>query len=477
MKKNLFKTVTLAYVCILCLESGSCGGDDKSEIPNNPEIPITPNEPEKNNAMSAADQKEYLEKVALEFMEKIPASDFIEISDLGEYINKTYFKGYKWDNVGKWAEEAFNSSCEALGTKTTENRTEDVGNSSYKFNYIYTNYSALLLASNFTGHFVASNNRWMYESSDDLQFIFTDKRGKKCVVKLETSGNVKRVHALDYLSRKGYDYDYNSNTSNYYYDRTQCTIGIPERIDLSLTQGDDQVIKITININLGSIANEEFDISKNSLTISSVIELNNGFKFDLYRVAYSGNNKASVSFTMTKKGQSLVTLGVASDINDIPSVNVSAFYGLKNKDKKEYSTDNTNAKNAFAKIDIIGKVQIQGSVADVRQIVDCLNNAKTNNKNESDYKEQISKANNLAYLYLFYDGNSTKQAQVKLEPFLEENWRGRFWTVEPVLYFYDGTSYSTFMAFFNQEDFKQTIKAFKNLANNYASLINEDIKW
>ena len=477
MSKSIFKYLTFAFFCIICLESGSCGGNDKDEVPTNPEIPITPVEPEKNTAMSSADQKEYIEKVALEFMDMMPASDFIEIADLGEYIGKTYTKGYKWNNVGKWAEDAFEASRVALGTKTNDSYTETWGSYSYKYNYIYTDYTALLMASNFTGRFVAHNGRWMQESANDLEFVFTDNHGNQCVIKLETSGNVKKVHALDIFDGKSSQYDYNSGTRTYYYDRTQCTIGVPEKIVISLTQGGNQIIKVAVNIDLSNITNEELDISKVNLIASSVIELYNGYRIDISKVAYTGNTNASAAFTMTKNGAALIAIGVAADVYDIPSVNVSAF-SSKTFNKEDYGVNNVNAKNAYVKLDIQGKIQMQGTVADIRKIMDCIKSAEDNRKDENAFKSYINQANALADVNLFYDGKGMKQATIKLEPFVEEKWNGqKVWKAEPIICFYDGSSYSTFTAFFNQDDFKQTIKTFKIVANNYASLVDKNIKW
>ena len=67
---------------------------------------------------------------------------------------------------------------------------------------------------------------------------------------------------------------------------------------------------------------------------------------------------------------------------------------------------------------------------------------------------------------------------MRLEPFIDEEWGGyTYWRVEPVICFFDGSSYSTFEAFFNNKDFKTTIDQFKKLANRYASLIDEHIDW
>ena len=97
---------------------------------------------------------------------------------------------------------------------------------------------------------------------------------------------------------------------------------------------------------------------------------------------------------------------------------------------------------------------------------------------EKPFKSYITQANSLIDLNLFYDGKAVKQANVKLEPFVSESWHSYiYWDAEPVLYFFDGSSYSTFEAFFNDKDFKSVIDTFKGLADKYAALINERIDW
>lgn len=468
MKKNLLKLLGLLFTIVMCTSFSSCGGDDNDD-PTVPEKPINPVEPSKDNAKSSLEQKEYLETVALEFMDMMPSSDFREMGELAKFIKDNYCDRYNWNNVENWANDAFEAAREAVGAKSTESKTKW----GVTYNYIYTNYNAVLLASNFTGHFTARNGRWFFEKADDLQFFFTDKHGQECVLKLETGGNVKKVYLLNIEDMKWSDYD----SHDYYYDRTKCAIGVPERIVVSLTQGSSLVVRTTINIDLGSITNEELDISKNSITVSALVELNNGYKFDVSRVVYTANTKASVAFTMSKNGTPLVTLGVSADLYDIPSVNVSAF-SSKSFNGKDYDFDSANGKNAYVKLDILGKVQIQGTLLDVRKYIDYLEEANNNNRSESTYKSYINQANSIADINLFYDGNNVKQAAIKLEPFANEKWNGRtYWETEPVIFFYDGSLYSTFEAFFNEKDFKKVVETFKTLANKYADIVDERIKW
>ena len=467
--KKLVSLLLIGSVFSLSSALVSCGGDDDSvDSPIVNPDPIKPEEPSKNEAMTPLEQKEYLDVIARGFMDKTPASDFNEISKLCNHISNTYTDNYDWDEVGDWGSEIFESLKESLGTTDKEQEKYSWG----EYNYIYTNYKALVMASNFKGQFKAIGNKWELSKADDLQFIFSDQYGKECVLKLVTSGNVKKVFIGNIDEWVDYNYDYSNDyyISNDYYDRTQLTVGVPENIVVTLTQGGSQVVKVTVKLNIGDLSNDKFDLSKNQLTASTLVELNNGYKFNVSQVAYNGNNKTSVSFDMSKNGESLASVAFSSDISGIPSCNIDAMVS-GNIDEEDFN--NSNMKNVYVKLDIMGKLQIQGTLSDVRKFTDYINEADDNDDDEKTFKSYVNQANSLANFNLFYDGKSTKQATVTLEAFEEESWNGmKYWYMEPMLNFYDGSSYSTFDAFFNDKDFKSVIDAFEKLADNYASLIN-----
>ena len=467
--KKLVSLLLIGSVFSLSSALVSCGGDDDSvDSPIVNPDPIKPEEPSKNEAMTPLEQKEYLDLIARGFMDKTPASDFNEISKLCNHISNTYTDSYDWDEVGDWGSEIFESLKESLGTTDKEQEKDSWG----EYNYIYTNYKALVMASNFKGQFKAIGNKWELSKADDLQFIFSDQYGKECVLKLVTSGNVKKVFIGNIDEWVDYNYDYSNDyyISNDYYDRTQLTVGVPENIVVTLTQGGSQVVKVTVKLNIGDLSNDKFDLSKNQLTASTLVELNNGYKFNVSQVAYNGNNKTSVSFDMSKNGESLASVAFSSDISGIPSCNIDAMVS-GNIDEEDFN--NSNMKNVYVKLDIMGKLQIQGTLSDVRKFTDYINEADDNDDDEKTFKSYVNQANSLANFNLFYDGKSTKQATVTLEAFEEESWNGmKYWYMEPMLNFYDGSSYSTFDAFFNDKDFKSVIDAFEKLADNYASLIN-----
>jgi hypothetical protein len=59
-----------------------------------------------------------------------------------------------------------------------------------------------------------------------------------------------------------------------------------------------------------------------------------------------------------------------------------------------------------------------------------------------------------------------------LEPFEERGYSYSYWTYEPILNFFDGSTYSTFEAFFNDTDFKALIDLFEDLVDDYDKLID-----
>lgn len=480
MKKQRLLLSMQAIAMALFMNAGltacSSSSSDDDDI-SNPDSAIDAVEPSKEDAMSPATQKEKLEAVALEFMDKMPSSDFREIAELGKYISETYTaEYYDWGNVESWARDAFEAARQALGTETKKTETKDYGNGyTYKYNYVYTNYRVLLLLSNFTGHFTARNDRWVMEQADDLKFIFTDKNNQECILSLEAGGNVKLLHLYNSDDRTKSQYE--NNIATYLYDRNQIVVSVPENIVVRLTQGGSEVIKTTVNVDLGSFANEELNISKDNFTMSALVELNNGYKINVSKVAYTANTTASASFTMSKNGTALVTMGVSANASDLPSVNVSDLLS-DHFDADDYDFEHANAKNALVRLDILGKVQIQGTLSDVRKFADYIKEADDNEADEKTFKSYINQANGLADINLFYDGSNVKQATIKWEPFADETWNGKtYWKAEPVINFFDGSSYSTFQAFFNDKDFRKTIDAFKTLSQKYADLLDKRINW
>jgi hypothetical protein len=174
--------------------------------------------------------------------------------------------------------------------------------------------------------------------------------------------------------------------------------------------------------------------------------------------------KASVS----KNAKTLIAMTLSSKVENIPS------YNITDGDIDSDQFEDSNAKDAYAKFDILGRLQFAGKIADVRRFAKYLNSADENDDNETNYRSYINQANALMDVNMYFDNTSTKQATVKLEPFQEDDWYGyRYWESEPVIYFQDGTPYSTFEAFFDADDFGNSVNAFEKLIERYRNMLED----
>ena len=480
MKKTIFRLMALAIIGAATTGFIACGDDNDDSSSSNGTEGTEQKDPGK--VLSSPEQKQYLEKVANDFMGLMPASDFKQMADLARYVEKTYVDKYKWNDVEDWAKNCFDVAVKLVGQRVQRDSSgyhSEYGKYDYLTNHYYNEYQGMLIAANFCSHFTAEGGRWTRTNADDLQFIFNDQNGQQCVLRLATSGNVVFVNCPKVKNSKSDWYNYLQGdvykyVSTYNHDSYYITVGIPERIEATLTQGGQTLVKTTVSINLSGVNNNEFNTLASSLTLNTLTELNNGYSFNVSQVAYSAN-KASVDFTMTKNGSAMITLAASSDISGLPSCNLSAF-----ERADDVVSKNSNATNGYAKVDILGKVQLQGSIKNVRQFVNYIVDANDNKYDEAQFKSYVNQANSVIDLNIFYDNTAALQGTVKLEPFKKQaEWSGSKdkWRAEPVIYFGDGSSYSTFSAFFNEKDFQQVIDSFKALANQYANLMDKRISW
>ncbi len=425
----------------------------------------TPTPPSGSGVLDPDAQKNKLEQAGILLMQELPYSAFSDLVEFGEFVSNTYSDDDAWDAVYEWAETSYDALLKSTGTVTEEKDPYNSG--MYVYTNFYTEYTALLMASNFTGHFSWENNEWVYTEANDLQFSFLDQNSNDCVLKLTTSGTVKKVYVGQNEDWSKWESYTDSLTGvwygNEYYDRTALTIGVPENITVTLKRGSETTAKLTAKFNLSNIAsNNNFDIAKSGLTASASLELSNGFKFNWSQLNYTPNKKAQLAYSIEKSGKSLLSLSLGTDLSGMPS-----WYLAKVDEMEEENLNSLNGKNAYVNFDVLGKVQLVGTLTDVRRFMERAELADENDDNELQYKSHIGQLNNMLKIYAYYDGNSKEQALVKLECFQEEDWDGYHWEATPVLHFYDGSSYSTFEAFFDEYNFRTLIDTFEKLLDDW----------
>ncbi|MBQ8607400.1 MAG: hypothetical protein IJ417_04320 [Bacteroidaceae bacterium] len=413
MKKiKWFVPITMFVMGLVTPVFTSCGDDDDETI-----------KIEEQDYMSSLEQKQKLEIVGVDLVEHFKAADFQNVYDLALYIEEEYVDYYEADAIEKWADNCLESITKFL-------KTED---DYYSYNY----FKRIYAASNFTGHFEPKNGKWVYTAADDLQFSLKDEEGNNCVLKLTTSGKTQTVYV-------GEDEDWDNYWDDYEVDVYKEYLDVPEVLTLTLIQGKSTVAKVTINTDLKMMSNPDFDLNNDVYDVKATVTVN-GYDWIVERAYFDGNSSANLSAKFKKDGKVLLSTSGSVD-GDVSS---------------------EEAKNLNLRLDVMGEVQIQGACNDVMKLADILDKAEDEEENEGNFKSYTNQANELIDLGVYY-GTSIKQAYIKLEPFEENDWGYyKYWESEPVIYFFDGSSYSTFEAFFNESSFNDFIDAVKDLINDY----------
>ena len=276
------------------------------------------------------------------------------------------------------------------------------------------------------------------------------RKPPNCPPKLTTSGNVKKV----YVGREDdYVYYYHDGYKYHdYYDAYENTIAVPEKMELTITQGSKTLIKAIVNTDLSSMRDEEFDLSKDSYNVSANTTIDN-YTINVDKVAYKAGRNANISYNMKHGNKSLISMTVAADVD-------------------ASNEDLNSCKNANINIDIMGEIQIKGKCNDVIRFSDYLEEADDNYDNENKFKSYINLANSLLDLGVYYKGKSYKFAEVKMEPAVDKSYYYEEWYCDFVIYFNeDKTTYTLFDVFFNDKDFASVINKFEDLIDSFSDML------
>lgn len=405
--------------------------------------------------MSPTRQKIFLEETGVELVNLIKATDFRSYVDLWDYVEDTYYD-YDTDEVEDWAEDCFEHMTEFLGTSSEEEYY-----TGYYYYYYYDNYSCLYALSGFKGHFTAKNGRWDYSAADDLQFIFNDDNGKKCVLKLTTGGSTKKVYIGD--DEEWVDSYWGSSYGEYYIENYENYVEIPEKITVSLTQNGSSIASLTLKTDLSSVTGESFNLEKDKYAVTASVKVKD-YEWNLTKASYKAQENAEIGFNFKKGSSTLVSMSAYSD---------AKVDFEEDEDYEDSEVEVTSAKNAKLDFSIMDdKVKVAGKCLDIIKFNNKLNKADDYCDQETAYKSYINEANEMLDLYVYYNGTDTKQAYVNLEPFYDDYYYGYGeWDCEPVIRFADGTSYSTFEAFFDEDDFRDLIRTFERLIEDFEDLV------
>ncbi len=446
--------------------------NDTDTVVNPVDTVVNPDVTPANEEWAPTKQQAYLEDVALEMNSIVQAEDFRHYIELASYVNDTYIDGSDWDNVEDWADDILDDLMSDLIKKETNTERYENSWGSYVYNDIISYYKSTILASNFKGHWIVRNGKWSRTDAEDIQFAFANKAGNQCILTLTTSGKVVKCHLFDLDDWKDYQPIYDNDNyigSNEYLDRTQYTLGVPEHITVTLTEGGTTLVKQTLDIDLSGITNDEFNLSSSSLGFNSVTTLSNGYVFNTKNVKYSSSS-TSATTTVEKNGRTLIVTTFSTGLSGIPNQILTGLYDMDDDDIEDLFAHTTTTNAAFS-VDILGKVQVKGTISDAHQLIDYLDKADDNDKDEFTFKQAVANANKCYKANIYYNGGITKQAYMSIEPLSDNyydwmtNSYNTKWEMEPTINFHNGTSYS-FEEYFNEDAFKKLIDAIEDQGDN-----------
>ena len=420
-----------------------------------------------NNALPASEQQAKLQSIGQEALSCVSAMDFQYWKDLADYLDRHYLDNDDMDNdaIEEFFEDFVESSHLGSNTKTEE------GYWTWTYIYKYDDYRKLVKLSNLKARFVAGSRKWTKENADHLEFVVNDQNGKQVVMSLTTSGNTKTVHVIDEENWGKNDYDRDKKEETFYIDRDKYYVTIPEHITVSVKVGGSERMKTNVGIKLDGIQNEIADLSKTICDASATVTLDS-YVFKTTNTKYVPNNTLQTVFSMAKGGKSILT--VEFNVGDFKLSNISGDVA----DEDTWETigediDITNGKASF-RLNLLGKLQINGVVSNIQSFVEAMEDAKDCEKDEMKFKQCIERINNTATVGVYYDGKSDKQAEFLFKAFEQKNWNGTYWDAEPVLAFADGSSYSLLEEnrFFDESSFKKLIDQFEDLCEDFEDLFD-----
>ena len=180
--------------------------------------------------------------------------------------------------------------------------------------------------------------------------------------------------------------------------------------------------------------------------------------------------KIEAAYVISKDSKALVSGSFRALVGNAPKYNFSDI----DEKAEEDDIDAMNLDSVVVKVDILGLVQLQGTVKDGIQLKNYLEEADDNYKDKDAFQSALRKANKLMEIHLMYDGTPTAQAKVTLEPFAEESyWDGVYWDYDVTLNFYDeNQTTESFGDFFSEVNFKKTTKLFEDLMDDYEDLVD-----
>ena len=472
--------------CEVCGEDPCvCEDETCPDCGKNPCECTTPN-PE-FTPLQPSEQKAKISDVGEKLLEKTPAEEWEKYSQFTEDLANSVYasEDYNWGKAEDWFEGHFD---EAFKQEEVVIKTDDKVTSKWTTELV-------ILMANHTGLFTFTEEGVVISDYNGGTKAVFALDGKNYEAEIKSSGKVTKVKYVweetDYW--KTYDY-YDPDKDEWVYvesginyedfEKTTITVGVPEQIDIALTENGASLFSATMKFS-PSFKKENVDLTTDALTVQTTVSIN-GFEISAEKVAYDGSaGTASFKTSVKKNGENLFSTSSSADLK-LKIITESYDGGDWGGEYQWILAEKVKNINVF--MDILGEIQAKGSCSNAIEASEELE-AMWDELSYYDYETDREKTPDLTEanrhldnfnakfnINIYYDGTDTKQAAVKFALAKDEEYYGRtYYDIIPVIEFNDGSKYKV-EEFFTENAFSELIDSFYELCESYDEVFGFSIE-
>lgn len=437
-------------------------------------------------------QKTKISEVGQKLMDKLPAEDWKKYSEFAEAFAESVYVSdyYDWGTIEEWFEGKGEGAYK-------EDYSEVFKNGTVTFNETY---ELLLLMSNFEAHFDCTENGVVIKDYKGGTKATFKLNGKNYVAEIKSQGKVTNAIYVyeDYDEYKGYDYydEYGNlvaeNVTKIYKDKEKFTIGVPEKILVSLTENGSPLMEVEA-VFAPNFSKDGIELTTDSFATSVKISIN-GFEIATDKTAFNAaTGKAEAKFAFRKNGESLFSTSASADVKIRMEEKSWEDEWYDSWADRTYSEKHTyeyvvadKVQNITASLDIIGEIQAKATCTDALEAYESIDamwealssydyeTGYSKTPNESEARRHLNNFNSKMSINVYYDGGTNSQAKVEFELACDKydySWgTEEYWYTIPVIVFNDGSKYKV-EEFFTENAFNELINSFYEFCESYDKVL------
>ncbi len=263
--------------------------------------------------------------------------------------------------------------------------------------------------------------------------------------------------------------EYNNYIYTTIYEMDKAYAYIPENITVTLTRAGQTLVTVVVTTDLNSISGKNFDLSKDAASATVKAQLA-GYDIQCNRVAAKANSEdGAVVNFLINKNGRKLLSADVTATAKLPSGLV--WSESTDPDDFEDKLDQFGGKVTVCNLDVLGQLQVTAVCSDAQKVFDDFEQAEKNKKNADAVNSYAQEINSCSTAQFFYDSNfAAPQGRMEIEA--TPNSEGKKYYLEPVIVFPDGSRYNMINeSYFNEDNFKGLVDLFDTLCDSYEKMV------